>query len=82
MSSPRFRSHPSYWFVFKLGAEHWPQQGDNHIEITLLERDPELTPELAVRDVELEVRYLRSKNYHRGIHNTDPDLGPFEHANT
>ena len=82
MSSPRFRSHPSYWFVFKLEAEHWPQQGDNHIEITLLERDPELTPELAVRDVELEVRYLRSKNYHRGIHNTDPDLGPFEHANT
>ena len=82
MSGPRYRSHSTYWFIFKLARDHWPLQGGNEIEVTLLHRDPEITPELALRDVELEIRYLRGKSYHRGVHYTDPDLGPYEHATT
>ena len=82
ISAPRFRSHSSYWFVFKLGPGHRPRRGRNDIEVTLRERDPEVTPEMAVRDVELEIRYLRGRSYHRGEHNTDPDLGPYQHAST
>ena len=55
-------------------------RGDNTLEVTLGYREPEATPPLWVRDVELEIRYLRGKSAYRGIHNTDPDLGPFEHA--
>ena len=80
LSSPRFRSHPSYWYIFRLDRDHWPVPGDNAIEVTLHERDPEATPPLWVRDVELEIRYLRDKGAYRGAHNTDPDLGPYEHA--
>ena len=68
--------------MFKLGPGHRPRRGGNDIEVTLLERDPEVTPEMAVRDVELEIRYLRGRSYHRGEHNTDPDLGPYQHAST
>ncbi len=82
ISAPRFRSHSSYWFVFKPGPGELPLRGGNEIEVTLLERDPELTPEMEVRDVELEIRYLRGRSYHRGEHNTDPDLGPYQHAGT
>tara|TARA_Y100001960_G_C13938416_1_gene477812 strand:- start:3 stop:467 length:465 start_codon:yes stop_codon:yes gene_type:complete len=82
MSAPRFRSHSSYWFIFKLDRDHWPAMGDNSIEMTLHRRDPETTPPIWVRDVELEIRYLRGKSAYRGVHNTDPDLGPFQHAVT
>lgn len=69
MTAPRYRSHSSYWFVFRLDE-------------ALHERDPEATPLIYVRDVELEVRYLRGKSTYRGVHNTDPDLGPYECAVT
>ena len=78
MTAPRYRSHSSYWFVFRLDEAHWPAQGTNVVEVTLHERDPEATPLIYVRDVELEVRYLRGKSTYRGVHNTDPDLGPYE----
>ena len=77
MSSPRYRVF-GYWFVFRLDAEHWPQQGENSLEVTLLERDPDVTPQVVVRDVELETKYLMGKSFHRGY--VDPDLGPYEHA--
>ncbi|MCY3788892.1 MAG: hypothetical protein OXH63_08895, partial [Gemmatimonadetes bacterium] len=78
MTAPRYRSHSSYWFVFRLDEAHWPVQGTNVVEVTLHERDPEATPLIYVRDVEIEVRYLRGKSTYRGVHNTDPDLGPYE----
>ena len=78
MTAPRYRSHSSYWFVFRLDEAHWPVQGTNVVEVTLHERDSEATPLIYVRDVELEVRYLRGKSTYRGGHNTDPDLGPYE----
>jgi len=78
MDAPRYRTHSSYWFIFKLDRDHWPIQGKNNIEVTLHYRDPEMTPEMMVRDVELEVRYLRGKSDYRGPHSTDPDLGPYE----
>ena len=78
MSAPRHRGGPTYWFVFRLDREHWPQQGDNTLEVTLLERDPDLLGEVSLRDVELEIKYLMGKSFHRGY--VDPDLGPYEHA--
>ena len=78
MSAPRHRGGPTYWFVFRLDQEHWPQQGDNTLEVTLLERDPDLLGEVSLRDVELEIKYLMGKSFHRGY--VDPDLGPYEHA--
>lgn len=74
MNAPRYRVF-GYWFVYKLDAEHWPKQGQNVVEVTLLRRDPEVTPQIYLRDVELEIKYLLGKNFHRG---QDPDLGPYE----
>ena len=43
------------------------------MEILLEHRDPTVMPEILLHDVELEIRYLMGRNYHR---NEDPDLGP------
>ena len=67
-----------YCHVFRLDREHWPVKGSNSLEVTLLERDPDVTPQIGLRDVELDIRYLMGKNYHRGF--VDADLGPYEHA--
>ena len=80
MNAPRYRSHSSYWFIFKLDSDHWPNNGNNTVTITLHDQDPEAIPLISVRDVELELKYLRGKSYYRGLHNTDPDLGPHEHT--
>lgn len=75
MSAPRYRTGPAYWFVFRLDRALWPRKGRNRLEVTLLGRDPAVTSRLYLRDVELEIRYLMGKNFHRG---QDPDLGPSE----
>lgn len=77
MSAPRYRTGSGYWFVFRLGEGTWPWRGANTLEITLLERDTEIVPQLFVRDLELETRYLMGKNFHRAF--VDPDLGPHGH---
>ena len=74
MHAPRFRVNNSYWYIYRLDQNLWPKQGDNTIEVTLTKRDPDLTPPLQLRDVELEIRYLMGKNYYRN--NEDSDLGP------
>jgi hypothetical protein len=35
---------------------------------------------MSLRDVELEIKYLMGKSFHRGF--VDPDLGPYELAVT
>ena len=75
MTAPRFRVF-GYWFVYKLDPEHWPQTGANEVEVTLDHRDPVALPEVVLNDVELEIKYLMGKNYHRGF--IDPDLGAYE----
>ncbi len=77
MGAPRYRVR-GYWYVFRLDREHWPQKGHNNVEVTLLERDPDVTPQVRLRDVELEIKYLMGKNFHRDF--VDPDLGPYEHS--
>ena len=77
MQAPRYRTGSGYWFVYRLDRAHWPHQGQNALEVTLLQRDPEVTPRIYIRDVELEIKYLMGKNFHRGA---DPDLGPREHS--
>ena len=77
LDAPRYRSHPSYWFIFKLGPECWPKRGGNTVEVVLQERDPEAAPAVVVRDVELEIKYLRGRSQFRGALYTDPDLGPY-----
>jgi len=74
MSAPRYRVF-GYWFIFKLGPEHWPRKGNNTLEVTLSKRDPDVTPPVVLRDVELEIHYLMGRNFHRG---QDLDLGPYE----
>ena len=39
----------------------------------LEQRDPDITPTLQLRDVEIDIRYLMGRHYCRG---EDPDLGP------
>ena len=77
MGAPRFRVF-GYWFVFRPDRALWPTQGVNELEVTLLERDPDVTPQIELRDVELDVKYLMGKHYHRGF--IDPDIGPYERA--
>ena len=76
MSAPRYRV-TGYWFVYQLDPAHWPKQGKNTFEVTLTRRDPEVTPPVTLRDVELEIKYLMGKNFHRGH---DPDLGSYEYS--
>ena len=78
LTAPRYRSHSSYWFIFRLQPDNWPVKGMNAIEVELTRRDPEATPEMRVRDVELEIKYLRGKSSFRGALYTDPDLGPYQ----
>ena len=75
MSGPRNRSGPTYWFVFRLDRVHFPQRGENTLEVILLERDPDVLGDVSLRDVELELKYLMGRNFHRG--SVDPDLGPY-----
>ncbi len=65
MRGPRARIS-GYWFIFRLRPPLWPVQGKNRIEVALLERDPEVTPPIELRDIELEIKYLRGKNAGRG----------------
>ena len=73
MAAPR-RRITGYWYIFRLETENWPQQGKNTLEVTLLERDPDVLPQIEVRDVELDTRYLMGKNLYRSF--DDSDLGP------
>ena len=75
MHAPRYRTGSGYWFVLRLEQKHWPRRGYNKLEITLQKRDTQAIPELYVRDVELETKYLMGKNYHRG---QDADLGEYD----
>ena len=80
MSAPRNRSGPTYWFVFRPDREHWPRQGENVLAVTLLERDEVVPPRRQLHDVELEIKYLLGKSFHREY--VDPDLGPYERVVT
>jgi hypothetical protein len=73
MSAPRYRTGSGYWFVFRLDRAHWPRRGNNNLEVTLERRDPVVTPEVYVRDVELEIRYLMGRSFGRY---PERDLGP------
>ena len=75
MHAPRFRVNNSYWYIYRLDRDHWPQAGGkNTIEVTLTKRDPDITPPLQLRDIEIETRYLMGRNYYRN--SEDSDLGP------
>ncbi|MYC80971.1 MAG: hypothetical protein F4X19_02615 [Acidobacteria bacterium] len=73
MSTPNRGGGFGYWFVYRLDASHWPRKGKNEVEVLLEHRDATVIPEILLHDVELEIRYLMGRNYHR---NEDPDLGP------
>ncbi len=75
MSAPRYRTGSGYWFVFRPDRALWPREGFNALEVSLLERDPDVTAQIYIRDVELEIKYLMGRSFHRI---DDPDLGPSE----
>ena len=75
MSAPRYRTGSGYWYAFRLDAKHWPKKGNNTLSVELVRRDAQALPEIFVRDVELDIKYLMGRNYHRG---QDVDLGPSE----
>ncbi|MCZ6676794.1 MAG: hypothetical protein O7E52_06045 [Candidatus Poribacteria bacterium] len=77
MSAPRYRTGSGYWFIYRLDVKHWPQKGENTLQVTLLRREPDVIPQIYVRDVELEIKYLMGQNFHRG---QDADLGPYDHS--
>mgnify|MGYP001224618492 FL=1 len=78
MSAPRYRVF-GYWYIFRLGSELLPVQGDNVIGMTLSRRDTDVSVPVQLRDVELDVKYLMGKNFYRGPSFNDSDLGPYEH---
>ena len=77
-TAPRYLLLDCYWYVFRLDQDHWPVKVSNNLDVTLLERDPDVTPQIALRDVEMEIKYLMGKSYHREF--VDRDLGPYETA--
>jgi hypothetical protein len=74
MTAPRYRVF-GQWFVYRLDPEHWPKQGRNTLEVTLLSRDPDVVPPVVLRDVEVEIKYLMGRNFRRW---QEEDLGPAE----
>ena len=74
MDAPRYRVF-GYWFVFRLDESLWPVRGRNMIEVQLLKRDGQALPAARLSDVELEIRYLLGKNFHRGLIDGDLALG-------
>ena len=78
MNAPRNRTGPTYWFVFRLESEFWPVKGQNILTATIIERDEHLLGDVRLRDVELEIKYLMGKSFHREY--VDPDLGHYEHG--
>ncbi|MFP6645987.1 MAG: hypothetical protein VCF24_20885 [Candidatus Latescibacterota bacterium] len=78
MHAPRHRGGPTYWYIFRLATDKWPRPGDNTLEVTLLERDAAVLGTVALRDVELEIKYLMGRSSPRGF--VDADLGLYEHA--
>ena len=73
MQAPRYRVF-GYWFVFRLEKKYWPKRGRNALSVEMLRRDRQVLPAARLRDVELEVKYLMGKNFHRQP--VDADLGP------
>ena len=67
-----------YWFVYKLDPDHWPARGLNRLEVELKQRDPEVTPQIAVSNLELEIKYLLGKHMRR---DSETDLGAQESRN-
>ena len=63
--APRYHTGSGYWFIYHLDPNRWPQKGNDVLEVRLLLRDPEVTPLCYVRDVELEIKYLPGKHFHR-----------------
>ena len=80
MSSPRYRIG-GQWFIFKLDKINWPKQGKNILETTLTYVDPDILGNCSVRDIELDIKYLRGKNFERGGL-VDTDVGPYEISTT
>ena len=78
MNAPRHRAGPTCWFVFRLEPEQWPVRGENRLAATLTRRDEHLLGEVLLRDLELEIKYLMGKSFHRDY--LDPDLGHYEHS--
>lgn len=75
MQAPRYRAY-GYWYVFSLERGCWPVEGKNNIEVILLEKDAGVKGQVELQRVELEIKYLMGKNFHRGF--VDGDLGPYE----
>ncbi|NKB65425.1 MAG: hypothetical protein GKR89_00045 [Candidatus Latescibacteria bacterium] len=75
MAGPRYRAD-GYWFIYRLEGDHWPVSGRNTLQMLLQQRDGEAVPGVLLGDVELEIRYLLGRHFHRGF--VDADLGPWE----
>jgi len=75
MSAPRYR-RTGYWYIFTLDKENWPVKGKNNLKINMEKRDDGVIPLPQILDVELEIKYLMGKNYHRDY--VDVELGPYE----
>ena len=75
MKQPRFRAGSGYWFVFRPPPEMWPTVGENRVEVRLVERAQDVIDTVTLRDVEVEVRYLMGRAFHRGL--VDTDLGRY-----
>ena len=78
MDGPRYRVMGGYWHIYRLEAGCWPVKGSNRLELVLRSRDADLDEQFCtVTDVELEIKYLKGRNFHRAY--VDPDLGPYDH---
>ena len=76
-TAPYYVVVDSVWHVYRLDTDFWPVMGPNSLEVTLTERDPEVAHiQVRLRDVELEVKYLKGKNWYRGF--VDADLGEYD----
>ena len=73
MDAPVYRVTGACWYVFRLEGEYLPVCGANTVEVTLLEQESEAHVQPKLRDVEMEIKYLRGRGFGRG--KVDPDLG-------
>ena len=78
MDAPQYRVNGACWYIFRLRDEFRPVKGTNIIEVNLLESELQAFSNVTLRDIEMEIKYLKGAGFGRGT--VDPDLGSYEYG--
>lgn len=56
-----------YFYDYHLSADYFPVQGQNRVEITLVEKDPMIDVTIDLYDIDCIIRYRQHRDYDRDV---------------